>query len=201
MEPPEPEDLKRIARAMGEPPVAIDWAPGHGAPSHRRYIATFRGRSAFAKVAAFEYTAEWVRIEHGIYEALDGAPFLPRLLGWDDDGLHPALVLEDLSGATWPPPWERAGVDAVLEAFAEIHATTPPNIAGPIDDVVTDIREGWNEVRADPEPVVARGFCSAAWLTEHLDMLEAATDVSIAGDGFVHADVRSDTSASWTAGP
>jgi hypothetical protein len=193
MEQPEPDDIERIARATGERPVAIGWAPGHGAPSHRRYVATLRDGSAFVKVAAFEYTADWLRTEHAMYEALDGASFTPRLLGWDDDGVHPTLVLEDLSRAAWPPPWDRARVDAVLDAFDAIHATPPPEAARPIDDVLGDIREGWNEIRADPEPVLARAFCSRTWLREHLDVLEAAADeATIAGDAFVHADMRSD---------
>jgi hypothetical protein len=193
MQRPERDDLERIERAVGERPVSIDWAPGHGAPSHRRYVATFPSGSAFAKVAAFEYTAEWLRTEHRMYQALDGAPFLPRLRGWDDDGDHPTLVLDDLSGAAWPPPWDASRIDWVLDAFAAIHATPPPEASGPIDEVLVDIREGWNEVRADPEPVVAHGFCSAGWLTEHLDALEAAADeATIAGDTFVHVDVRSD---------
>src|SRR5262245_46243422 len=119
MEDTDPDDLDRIARAVGQRPTAIGWSAGHGAPSNRRYVATLDGRSGFVKIAAFDYTAEWLRIEHAVYEALDGAPFLPRLIGWDDDGSHPTLVLEDLSAASWPPPWDRSRVDAVLAAFEE----------------------------------------------------------------------------------
>ena len=78
------------------------------------------------KIAALDYTADWLRDERRVYEALDGHPFLPRSLGWDDDGLAPALVLEDLSGETWPPPWDAARVDAVLATLDAVHTTTPP---------------------------------------------------------------------------
>jgi hypothetical protein len=193
MEPPHPDDVDRVARAVGERPTTIEWAAGHGAPSNRRYVARLRDRSVFAKVAAFDYTAGWLRTEHTIYEALDGAAFLPRLLGWDDDGTHPTLVLEDLSAASWPPPWDTSRVDAVLGAFEEIHTTSPPDATGSIDDVLTDIREGWNEIRAHPEPVAALGVCSGAWLKAHIDELEAAADAAaIGGATFVHVDVRSD---------
>jgi hypothetical protein len=190
---PDPADLERIARAIGERPEQLDRAPGHGAPSHRRYLATLRHRSVFVKVAAFDYTAEWLRTEHRVYEALDGASFLPRLVGWDDDGVHPALVLEDLSDSAWPPPWDRRRVDAVLGALDALHATAPPDAAGPIDDVLADIREGWDQIREDPAPVLALDICSRGWLTEHIDALEASADAAvISGDAFVHADVRSD---------
>jgi Phosphotransferase enzyme family len=193
MERPDPRDLDRIARAVGERPTAMEWAAGHGAPSNRRYVATLGDRSVFVKVAAFEYTAAWLRIEHDVYEALDGAPFLPRLIGWDDDGTHPTLVLEDLSAASWPPPWDRSRVEAVLAAFEEIHAIPPPGVAGPIGDVLTDIREGWSEIRSDPDPVLALGVSSRPWLMDHLDELEAAADAAVIdGTTFVHVDVRSD---------
>src|SRR5881397_1097098 len=129
MEQPETGDMERIARAIGERPLALEWAAGHGAPSNRRYIATLPTGSVFAKVAAFDYTADWLRTERKIYEALDGKPFLPRLLGWDDDGTHPALVLEDLSAASWPPPWDRDRVNSVLATLEEVHAIPPPDAA------------------------------------------------------------------------
>ena len=77
------------------------------------------------KIAAFDYVADWFRDEHLVYDALEGMPLLPRLLGWDDDGEAPLLALEDLSGARWPPPWDRSSVDAVLAALDALHAATP----------------------------------------------------------------------------
>ncbi|MGE5225888.1 MAG: phosphotransferase [Planctomycetaceae bacterium] len=193
MEEPHAEDLDRIARAIGERPSAVRWARGHGAPSNRRYVVSLRGGTAFVKVAAFDYTAGWLRREHEVYEALGDRPFLPRLLGWDDDGIHPILALEDLSLARWPPPWDRDAIEAVVSAAAAIHATAPPAVVGEAEDALSDIREGWNEVRADPEPAIRTGVCTAGWLERHLDVLERAADETvIAGEAFVHLDIRSD---------
>lgn len=122
----EAEDLERITRALGEQPRRVVPAHGHGAPSNRRYVAQLRGRTVFAKVAGFDYTADWLRREHGVCGALAGRPFLPALIGWDDDGTHPVLVIDDLSQARWPPPWQSADVDAVLSALEQIHATPAP---------------------------------------------------------------------------
>ena len=46
---------------------------------------------------------DWFRREFRTYQSLR-RPFLPELLGFSDDGEVPALALEDLSGAQWPPP-------------------------------------------------------------------------------------------------
>jgi hypothetical protein len=193
MDEPRAEDVDRIARAIGERPVGIGWAQGHGAPTNRRYVVSLRDGTAFAKVAAFDHTADWLRREHEVYEALGDRPFLPRLLGWDDDGVHPVLLIEDLSDARWPPPWDREGIEAVLSAATVIHATAPPAVVGDAEDVLDDIREGWNEVRAGPEPAIRTGLCTAGWLERHVDVLEHdADEATIAGDTFVHLDIRSD---------
>jgi hypothetical protein len=188
-------DAVRVELAVGRPPVALEPALGHGAPSNRRWIARFEdGSSAFAKIAAFEYTADWLRLEHEHYAALDGHRYLPRLLGWHDDGEEPALVIEDLSQASWPPPWSTASIDLVLGALDDIHATPPPE---PIDEIferrIWDIREGWGPMRADPSGSLALGLFDAAWLDAHIDELEAAADAAmLAGGTLLHCDVRSD---------
>jgi hypothetical protein len=123
---PDVADVERVRRAIGSAPAAWRDASGHGAPSNRRFVVDLEdGRAAFVKIAAYDYTAEWLRDEFRIYSALDGQPFLPRLAGWDDDGLASALALGDLSGATWPPPWDIARIDAVLASLASVHATPP----------------------------------------------------------------------------
>ena len=120
-------DAERIRLATGRRPVALEPAAGHGTPSNRRWIVRFAdGSSAFAKIAAFDYTADWLRLEHTNYLALEGHAYLPRVLGWQDDDVEPAFVIEDLSGARWPPPWSSASIDAVMAALDEIHATPPP---------------------------------------------------------------------------
>ncbi len=144
------------------------------------------------KIAALDYTADWLRDERRVYEALDGHPFLPRSLGWDDDGLAPALVIEDLSGETWPPPWDAARVDAVLATLDAVHTTTPP--AGVPPAVESQFgRDGWPDVMADPQPFLALGICSSAWLEEHLPALaDASASAEIGGVSLLHFDVRSD---------
>ncbi|MDP9185340.1 MAG: aminoglycoside phosphotransferase family protein [Actinomycetota bacterium] len=188
-------DAERIHLAVGERPVSLEPARGHGAPSNRRWIARFAdGSTAFAKTAAFDDTAEWLRIEHTNHEALAEHAYLPRLLGWHDDGLAPTLVVEDLSHGHWPPPWSTSAIDAVVETLADIHATPLPDR---IDEIferrIWDIREGWGPMRRAPAAALALGVFDAPWLRAHIDELEAAADSAVlVGDTLLHCDVRSD---------
>src|SRR5262249_5907374 len=50
-----------------------------------------------------------------------------------------------------------------------------------------------SRVAADPEPLLSLGLCAAGWLETALPVLEvAAAAAPLAGDAFLHCDVRSD---------
>jgi len=187
-------DRDRIHRAAGKRPERMTPAAGHGAPSNRRWLVTFAdGSTAFAKIAAFAYTAEWLRLERANYEALAGRPYLPRMLGWDDDGESPTLLLEDLSNATWPPPWTAATIDAVVDALQEIQATPPAEGISELFGELFDVREGWLPLRAQPDQALALGVFDEPWLETWGETLEQAADAAaLDGGALLHGDVRSD---------
>jgi hypothetical protein len=189
------DDRERIALATGKTPADLVAAPGHGAPSNRRWIARFEdGSSAFAKVAAFDYTAEWLRTEIINYRALDRRPFVPQFLGWYDDGAAPALVVQDMSTLGWPPPWSTARVDAVLATLDELRGVSPPAELGPSPQrELFDPMEGWAAIAADPSGAVALDVFDAGWFHRHgLTLEQAAADADLSGQTLVHGDVRSD---------
>jgi Phosphotransferase enzyme family len=147
------------------------------------------GMRAFAKVAVDEPTAGFLRDEHRVYSEVEGG-FLPFLLGWDDDGELPILLLEDLTEGHWPPPWREGDVEAVLAALDEIHAATPPS---GLPRLTLDEFHTWREVEADAEPFLSLGLVSAGWLEQALPQLLVATDRCVVeGDAFLHLDTRSD---------
>jgi hypothetical protein len=153
------DDADRIELAVGTRPTVLEPVAGHGAPSHRRWRVLFGDRSpAFAKVAAFDYVADWLRLEHANYRSLTGMPYLPDVVGWHDDGEAPVLVIEDLSQAVWPPPWSSQAVDAVLEALAEIQSTPPPPAIDEDFGALFDIHEGWDPMRDDPTGALHSGY-------------------------------------------
>jgi len=141
------------------------------------------------KIGATPLTAEWIRREHANYGAITGE-FMPEVLGFDDDGQRPALAIEDLSDAFWPPPWTEARIALVRDALDSVHDVPPPPWAGsPGLDFVAD----WHEVERDPGPLLSLGLCSAAWLRSVLpELIAAAEKAEIDGSKLVHLDARSD---------
>src|SRR5690606_29495029 len=95
---------RRIERLAGKSIRAAREIQRGYTPALRLVVTFFDGTSAFVKVATNELTAGWLRREHHVYRSIS-APFMPRLLGWNGDGGQPILMLEDLSEADWPPPW------------------------------------------------------------------------------------------------
>jgi len=159
-------------------------------PARRMIVELSDGTTAFAKQAVNEPTAEWLRAEHSVYRQLRGS-FLPALLGWDDDGIEPILVLEDLSQAVWPPPWSVERVRRVLDTIAVIGEQPVPDGVGPME--ADWVAGGWREVAEDPEPFLSLGMCDSRWLERALPTLLAAADSApVKGDRLLHLDVRSD---------
>lgn len=145
----------------------------------------------FVKWAYSQDSAEWLRKEHRLYREL-AAPFMPRLLGWDDDGEHPLLALEALIDVRWPPPWSPADVAAVTDALAQVAATTPPADLPRVEEMVDPVGD-WESVRDDPDPFLSTGLASREWLDTSWETLHAAASrAPVHGEALLHLDVRSD---------
>jgi hypothetical protein len=187
-------NVRRALRRLRAEPVGWRSVETGGYTPARRWIVTLDDdRTVFVKAATDELTASWLRDEHMTYSILRGAPFMPAYHGFTDDGERPVLVLEDLSAAAWPPPWDRAMVDAVIDALARVAATPAPEGTALAADGARDLGGGWDEIARDPSPFLALGLCDPAWLGAHLEELRAAArDAPFGGDAFLHFDVRSD---------
>ncbi len=153
----------------------------------RRIVTLADGRTAFVKSAVDDQTRGWLEAEQRIYAAAGGS-FMPQVLAAEPG----VLVLEDLSDAHWPPPWRDGDVQAVLDALDALHAVTPPP-GLPRPQEADDLRGGWPDVAADPEPFLSLGLASRDWLETSLPaLLEAAARAELDGDRLVHLDIRSD---------
>jgi Phosphotransferase enzyme family len=155
-------------------------------------IAEFEdGSTAFVKAGAEEITSAFLRDELRFYESVEGS-FMPRLLGYDA-GDPPLLVLEDLSGERWPPPWDAGAVESVRESLTALWATPPPEWVPPVTDERERLFGGWAEIERDPAPFLSLGLCSSEWLDRALPVLRTAAETApIEGDALLHLDVRSD---------
>ena len=177
--------------ALGAPVVHATPVLERGYTNNRRWLVRLDGGgSAFVKAAADERTAGWLRREHRVYQHLPSG-LGPRLLGWVEGSL-PLLVLEDLSAARWPPPWDAAAVDRVLNLAAEVAATPAPPGLPALEE--SDAASGtWSDVAADPQPFLSIGLCTPSWFEIALPrLLDAARPELLHGDDLLHLDVRSD---------
>ena len=181
-----------VARLLAAEPASSRPVEGGYTHNVRRVVTLADGRTAFVKAAVDELSAEWLRSEHRAYSALSSAPFLPRLLGWADDGKRPVLVLEDLSGAVWPPPWTHEYVEAVLTALRQVAATPPPRGLPSLEEEREEL-SGWRTVEREPGPFLGIGLCTPAWLAKALPVFRAAEEACVLdGSSLLHLDVRSD---------
>lgn len=182
----------RLAALVGAQP--LDWTPRAGGYStaERYTVALDDGRRVFAKTADAEHMAAWLRREHEVYASLEGS-FIPELIGFDDDGVRPLLVIEDLCHADWAPRWTAERVALVRAALDELHGCPPPPSTRPMRETYAGWFGRWHTVAANPEPFLSLGLRSRAWLDERLPaIIEAAAAVPLDGDAVVHLDVRSD---------
>jgi hypothetical protein len=150
-----------------------------------------RGRKAFVKAATTDDTAGFLRDEMLVYGHLR-APFLAGIVGWDDDGHRPILILEDLSGAHWPPPWEAHHIDAVLSVCNAISATPPPAELERGAESALNARY-WEGIAADPRRFDRLHVAAPVWREHAISALVASdAKADLSGGQLVHADVRSD---------
>ena len=181
----------RAAELLGSRATSSVPAPGGYTAATRLVLILEDGRSVFAKAGTEPMSAEWVLSEIGFYRQVEGS-FLPRVLAMDEEGPAPILVLEDLSEGVWPPPWSEERVGRVKSILEEVSATPPPPDLPPLAELRTHLF-GWVRLAVEPEPFLALGACSRAWLETALPTLvEAEAAAPLEGDRLVHLDVRSD---------
>jgi thiamine kinase-like enzyme len=183
------ELARRIERLIGAGVESYTPVAGGYTPATRLLCRTSTA-TFFAKIGATPRTCRFVRREIEVYNAVSG-PFMPRLVASEDHESAPVLILEDLSAARWPPPWDEGRVELVLarihemhharvslERQADVHGAPPSN---------------WQAVAAGPEPFLALGLADARWLDGALPILmrheaRCRTD----GESLTHWDLRSD---------
>lgn len=182
---------ERLQRIMNTRPMAMSAVKGGYTAAHRLIVNFSNGRSAFVKVSADPITAGWLRSEHRIYQSVQ-ADFMPTLLGWDDDGEKPLLVLEDLSSGLWPRTWTPDMIAATLKTLESVRNSQPPNGLPTLESMRHELAS-WHLVDLQPESFLTLGLCSADWLHDALPTLITAENRAVlAGSELLHLDIRSD---------
>ena len=159
--------------------------------TERWLVGLSDGRSVFVKVGVSEFTSREIRNEAHNLEQIRGARFAPMMIGWED-GDQPIIALEDLSHATWPPPWSPALIDRMRDALRALARYPVPEDTRPL----TRWREhlmAWHTIADDPVPFLSLGVASDGWLERALPVLcDAEARAELDGDDLCHFDVRSD---------
>jgi thiamine kinase-like enzyme len=180
----------RVERLLNDRVTSAESVTGGYTAAGRRRLQMRSGATVFVKFGADAMTAEALRREWCVYSELK-APFMPQVWGWEDHPLEPVMVLEDLSGARWPPPWDRKMVDDVRSTLESVHASAAG--LGPSVELHGKFKEEWREVAKDPEPFIRLGLVTPNWLERALPaLLDASAQVEEDGDDVIHLDVRSD---------
>lgn len=181
------ERVERLVRAR-----AISWVKTKGGYSSAgRYRVKFDdSSSAFVKWGTDELTAGWLRDEYRIYSTLR-ADFIPALIEWED-AEHPILILEDLAGGHWPPPWSASQIEHVFDLLENVRSTQMPD-EFPVLTRLGEGFNGWETIAEDPSGFLGLGIVSDTWLAHALPiLLKAETEAQLEGGSLVHTDVRSD---------
>jgi thiamine kinase-like enzyme len=186
-----PRDLAlRIERLIGAKVESYTPVAGGYSPAMRLLCHTATA-SFFAKIGATPLTSQFLRREIHIYNSVSGT-FMPKLVAWEDHASAPILVIEDLSAAQWPPPWDTRRVELVL---AQIHAMHHTQVSLTADaQVLPGVRgANWPAVAADPAPFLSLGLADAQWLERTLPLLiRSEAQCSPDGESLTHWDLRSD---------
>ncbi len=192
---PPVELRRRVAGLVGSDVESGRRAPAGYTPAARWSLTLANGQRVFAKCGSDSEdsaVATWLRHERRAYEDI-AASFMPRLIGWDDDGHEPLLLLEDLGHGHWPPPWDSQQIAAVRSLTEQIAALRPPDWAEDIERRERQHLSGWRRVRDDPGPFLSLGLADERWLDTCLPaLIEAAESAQLEGDSLVHFDLRSD---------
>jgi hypothetical protein len=186
---PPDELLARTERLLGSRPVS--WRRGEGGYSiaERWTLDLADGRRVFTKMAPNDDQAARVRDEHRHMTLFD-EDFRCEVIAFED-GEHPLLILEDLSHAHWPPPWEPGQVERVRSTLERIWAQDASQLADGAR--LKGMFDHWRDVSNDPSGFLSLGVASRGWFERNIEALRDATrEMTLIGDDFLHMDVRSD---------
>lgn len=186
---PAPELEGRIANLVGGAVSSFERVHGGYTPADRWTFKAGR-QSYFAKVATTDITRKMLRQEIVAYDKIRGS-FMPERIAAEDHETSPILILEDLSGYSWPPPWRDGQIKAVLAQVDAIHNETPD--LPTFEHLNGGQLISWPTVAENKQLFLSLGVASEAWLDRALPaLIEAEANCVTEGSALTHWDIRSD---------
>lgn len=188
-----------VAAQLGSPVVGAVSQAGGFSPGSADRVVTASGCRAFVKAldgVRHPGSVDLHRREARVLGALPATLPVPSLMALVEVGGWVALVAEDVDGDTPALPWRLPAVGAALDALGSLAAAPlPPALRELLPradvDVVHDFA-GFERLRSDPWPELARTHpWAAARLESLVDLARRGVEV-LEGDSLVHGDVRAD---------
>ena len=184
-----PELRARIERLIGGK-VRTERVVTAGYSATERWVVNTDRSSLFVKVGSPPVSEANLRHEARVYERLR-LSCMPQRVAWEDDISRPLLILEDLSGADWPPPWNAGSLERVLQELEAMHATS-----GGLESYEQRhgaARSWWTSIAQDPTAFLSLGLRTRVWFDSNIrTLVELSDSVSPAGRSVCHFDLRSD---------
>ncbi len=187
---PDAELTGRIERLTGKKAVGFTPVSGGYTRAQRFICRNEDGSTVFVKSAGNERTAGFLKNEILFYDTVT-APFVPRLINFEDHATAPILIIEDLSHCHWPPPWNDANVRAVVTSVREMHSTEAD--VRPYLDVHGPRPSVWARIADDPSGLLGVIPSLEPWLEAAVADFQAHEErCPTEGDALCHMDIRSD---------
>jgi hypothetical protein len=184
----------RVASVLGSQVSEARISEGGYSGSRRWVLSLDNGSRVFIKVGTTDHTRHRLRDEARFYQSFQ-SEFTPELLGFEDDPESPILLLEDLSDATWPPPWTTGQIERVLTTLEHVASSSPPDYLPSLEQYREGL-SGWERVEEDPSSFLSLGLTTKDWLDAALPVLKHASGQAVlSGSSLIHFDVRSDNVA------
>lgn len=192
-----PPDVRaRAERLLGSPVVGEVSATSGFSPGLASVVTTADGRRVFLKAAHdtdHPRAAELHRREAEVVAVLPPELPVPRVQWVDDDGTWVVAAYDALDGAPPATPWDP---DVLAEALRTLDAVgdLPALRGGPTSGTVevAGMFRGWERLRDDPDPELARVVPWAPARFEALAELASGGAAATVGDRLVHSDARAD---------
>ena len=152
--------IARVGRLIGAQVESCQPVRGGYTPATRLLCRT-ASTSFFVKAGSTPLTCRFLRREIHVYTHIRGE-FVPELVAWEDDECEPVLVIEDLSGHHWPPPWSERQIDLTLAQIEAMHHTKAA--IEPFQEVHPGRVSGWRTVAEAPRPFLSLKMADGQWL-------------------------------------
>ena len=149
----DPSSALRIERLLGKRIRAARRVTTGFSATQRWLIRADPATRYFAKLGTTPPSIDALRHEAWVYERLR-LPCMPAVVAWQDHATTPILILEDLSGLEWPPPWSDRTITMALETIEQIHSSTGPLLS--YEERHGTEWDWWRAVEREPEATPSR---------------------------------------------